>query len=238
MRIAMWSGPCNISTAMMYAFSARGDCDVVDEPFYASYLHLTGLDHPMRDEIIASQPTDPGDVIKTLTVPGSNGHAHAYHKHMTQHMIADVPRDWIHDFTNVFLIRHPARVIASYASKRENPTLDDIGFRQQAEIFENVRGDGAVVIDSSDIRQNPRATLEALCDRIGLCFTEKMLSWPKGGHPADGVWAAHWYSAVWNSTGFGAPEGPVPEVLEPLSDVLHQAMPYYEALFDNRLGAG
>ncbi|MEM9239064.1 MAG: HAD family hydrolase [Pseudomonadota bacterium] len=231
MRIAMWSGPRNISTAMMYAFAARCDCEVVDEPFYASYLHLTGLHHPMREEIIASQPIDPKDVIETLERPAAA--KHSYHKHMSQHMIDDVPRDWIHGFKNVFLIRHPARVIASYAAKRENPTLEDIGFRQQAELYDEV-SDG-VVIDGSDIRRNPPAALEALCDAVGLTYTEKMLSWPKGGHPADGVWASHWYGVVWESTGFGNPEGPMPAVPDALSGVLDEAMPYYEHLRANTL---
>ncbi|MEL6119912.1 MAG: HAD family hydrolase [Pseudomonadota bacterium] len=236
MRIAMWSGPRNISTAMMYAFAARGDCDVVDEPFYAAYLHATGLDHPMRDEIIASQPIDACDVITNLQVLSAQ--PHSYHKHMSQHMIAGIARDWISGFKNVFLIRHPARVIASYAAKRENPTLDDIGFRQQAEIFDQVQDDGAVVIDSSDIRRNPRGALEALCDALDIGFTEKMLSWPEGGHPADGVWAKHWYGAVWTSTGFGEPEGPMPDVPESLYQVLQASMPYYEKLKKNGLYVG
>ncbi|MEM7597790.1 MAG: HAD family hydrolase [Pseudomonadota bacterium] len=238
MRIAMWSGPRNISTAMMYAFAARGDCEVVDEPFYASYLHLTGIDHPLREEIIASQPIDPVDVITNITGPISHGFAHSYHKHMTQHMIPDVPRDWINGFQNVFLIRHPARVIASYAVKRENPTLKDIGFPQQAAIFEQVRADRAVVVDSVDIRQNPRHALAALCEAIGLNFSESMLSWPKGGHPADGIWAKHWYGAVWNSTGFGDPEGPLPDVPDDLSHILQEAMPYYDYLRKNSLYIG
>ncbi len=232
MRIAMWSGPRNISTAMMYAFAARGDCEVVDEPFYAAYLTLTGLEHPMREEIIASQPTDPEDVIKNLEAPAPS--LHSYHKHMSQHMVPDVPRDWIRGFKNVFLIRHPARVIASYAAKRENPTLDDIGFRQQAEIFEAVKDD-AVVIDSSDIRRDPPTALRALCDAIGLSFTDRMLSWPKGGHPSDGVWASHWYGAVWKSTGFGEAEGPMPDLADALSDVYHAAMPFYEEMRQNTL---
>ena len=232
MRIAMWSGPRNLSTAMMYAFAARGDCAVVDEPFYAAYLAKTGLTHPMRGEILAAQPQEPEAVVAQLcgSIPGDM--PHFYQKHMTQHMIDGVPRDWMRGVQNVFLIRHPARVIASYAAKRENPTLDDIGFRQQAELFDLVRGWGQrpVVIDSHDIRADPRGALERLCGAIGLEFTENMLSWPKGGHEDDGVWAPHWYGAVWKSTGFAAPEGPLPEVPEPLQPVLAAAMPYYRRM--------
>lgn len=232
MKIAMWSGPRNLSTAMMYAFGARTDCAVVDEPFYAAYLALTGLKHPMRDEILASQSRDP-DVVATR-LSGSNPGARPfwYQKHMTQHMIAGVPRDWMSKVRNVFLIRHPARVIASYAAKRENPTLDDIGFWQQAELFDEVRQNGGnpVVIDSHDIRDDPAAMLEKLCDAIGVPWSPHMLTWPQGGHKDDGVWAAHWYGSVWKSKGFAGPEGPLPEVPKNLQPILDAALPHYEKL--------
>ncbi len=232
MRIAMWSGPRNLSTAMMYSFGARADCAVVDEPFYAAYLKLTGLDHPMRQDILSSQPQDPIKVSDTLTGPTPGARPFWYQKHMTQHMIPGVPRDWMREVHNVFLIRHPARVIASYAAKRENPTLDDIGFWQQAELFDVVQGWGGdpVVIDSHDIRDDPAGMLERLCDRIGMPFSPNMLSWPPGGHPQDGVWASHWYGAVWRSTGFAGPEGKLPEVPEQLQTVLEAAVPFYEKM--------
>ncbi|UWQ62521.1 HAD family hydrolase [Leisingera caerulea] len=232
MRIAMWSGPRNLSTAMMYAFGNRGDCAVVDEPFYAAYLAMTGLDHPMRSEILDSQPQDPETVAEALLGPVPGTMPHYYQKHMTQHMIPGVPRDWMREAVNVFLIRHPARVIASYAAKRENPTLEDIGFRQQAELFELARGWGQmpVVMDCHDIRENPAVKLEQLCEAIGIPYSPKMLSWPKGGHKDDGVWAEHWYGAVWNSTGFAGAEGPLPEVPEELQPVLQAAMPYYKQM--------
>ncbi|WP_411351814.1 HAD family hydrolase [Leisingera aquaemixtae] len=232
MRIAMWSGPRNLSTAMMYAFGNRGDCAVVDEPFYAAYLAMTGLDHPMRSEILDSQPQDPEAVAKALLGPVPGAKPYYYQKHMTQHMIPGVPRDWMREAVNVFLIRHPARVIASYAAKRENPTLEDIGFRQQAELFDLVRswGQTPVVVDSHDIRENPAAKLEQLCDAIGIPYSPKMLSWPKGGHKDDGVWAEHWYGAVWSSTGFAGAEGPLPDVPDALQPVQQAAMPYYEQM--------
>ncbi|EDZ45912.1 conserved hypothetical protein [Rhodobacterales bacterium Y4I] len=232
MRIAMWSGPRNLSTAMMYAFGNRGDCAVVDEPFYAAYLAMTGLDHPMRSEILDSQPQNPEAVAKALLGPVPGAKPYYYQKHMTQHMIPGVPRDWMREAVNVFLIRHPARVIASYAAKRENPTLEDIGFRQQAELFDLVRswGQTPVVVDSHDIRENPAAKLEQLCDAIGIPYSPKMLNWPKGGHKDDGVWAEHWYGAVWNSTGFAGAEGPLPDVPDALQPVLQAALPYYEQM--------
>ena len=232
MKIAMWSGPRNLSTAMMYSFGNRPDCAVVDEPFYAAYLAMTDIDHPMRDDILASQPQDPQAVAASLIGTNPAQKTHFYQKHMTQHMIDGVPRDWMRDVVNVFLIRHPARVIASYGAKRENPTLDDIGFRQQAELFDLVKswGQTPIVIDSHDIREDPEGMLRKLCHHIGLEFLPEMLSWPEGGHKDDGVWASHWYGAVWKSTGFAGAEGPLPEVEKGLLDVLEAALPFYEKM--------
>jgi len=236
MRIAMWSGPRNLSTAMMYSFGARKDCDVIDEPFYGAYLALTGLEHPMRHAIMESQPLDPHAVVARLTAPIPEGRVE-YQKHMSQHMIESVPRDWLGQLRNIFLIRHPARVIASYSAKRENPTLDDIGFRQQAELYEIATelGDDPVVVDSHDIRDDPEGMLQKLCASIGLEFEPSMLSWPVGGHPADGIWASHWYGAVHRSTEFAGAEGPLPEVVGPLKSVLDAALPYYEMLRANKI---
>lgn len=236
-RIAMWSGPRNLSTAMMYAFGNRADCHVVDEPFYATYLRLTGLDHPMRDEILASQSQDSDEVISKLIGPITGEGALFYQKHMSQHMIEGIGRDWISEVTNVFLIRHPARVIASYAAKRENPTLEDIGFRQQVELFELARslGQAPIVVDSFDIRTDPKQTLRRLCAALGIDFDPAMLTWPKGGHPADGVWASHWYGAVHRSTGFAGAEGPLPTVPDNLQRVGDEALRYYNLLKKHRI---
>ncbi|MBD3678210.1 MAG: HAD family hydrolase [Rhodobacteraceae bacterium] len=232
MKIAMWSGPRNLSTAMMYAFGNRADCAVVDEPFYAAYLAKTGLDHPMREAVIASQPTDPAEVVAGLlgSVPG--GKTHFYQKHMAQHMIPGMPRDWMREVTNVFLIRHPARVVASFSAKYESPVLEDLGFLQQAELYEEQRAAGqeSVVVDSADIRDNPQEMLEKLCGAIGISFDPAMLSWPEGGHSDDGVWAAHWYGAVHRSTGFAGPEGALPDLSGAAADLARAAMPSYEKL--------
>ena len=237
MRIAMWSGPRNLSTAMMYAFGNRADFHVVDEPFYAAYLARTGLGHPMRDAILAAQPADPAQVVAALTGPIPGGRRHAYHKHMTQHMIPGIPRDWMRDMVNVFLIRHPARVVASFGAKYENPTLEDIGFVQQAALFDQVIAEGgrATVIDSADIRADPEAMLRRLCESIGLEWDPAMLHWPAGGHPADGVWAAHWYGAVHRSTGFAGPEGPLPELTGPLAELSAAALPSFLRLNAHRI---
>jgi hypothetical protein len=232
MHIAMWSGPRNLSTAMMYAFAARGDCAVVDEPFYAAYLAKTGLDHPMRDAILAAQPQNPTAVIEQLLGPVPAQKAHFYQKHMAQHMIPGIPRDWVPGVVNVFLIRHPARVAASFSAKYDNPTLADIGFVQQVELYEQLvaEGQSPVVIDSADIRRDPSTMLQRLCVAIGLDWTPAMLAWPRGGHPDDGVWAAHWYGAVHDSTGFAPAEGPPPALDGPRVALAEAAMPAYERL--------
>ena len=238
MRIAMWSGPRNLSTAMMYAFAARGDCAVVDEPFYAAYLAATGLAHPMQQEVIASQSTDPLQVAADCIGPIPQGQSLFYQKHMTLHMIPGFPRDFMRDLTNVFLIRHPARVVASYAKKREGPTLADIGFQQQAQLFDQIAdqlGHAPLVIDSADIRANPARALSGLCAALGISFTEKMLHWPAGPKPYDGIWAPHWYNAVHRSTGFEDPEAALPDLAKHYADLVDQALPYYEKLTAHKL---
>ncbi|MFV2034768.1 MAG: HAD family hydrolase [Halocynthiibacter sp.] len=237
MRIAMWSGPRNLSTALMYAFGNRADFAVVDEPFYAAYLAKTGIIHPMRSEILAAQPNDPAEVIDGILGPVPAQKAHFYQKHMAQHMVASVDRGWMAQVTNVFLIRHPARVVASYAAKREGPGPDDIGFWQQAELFDEVRarGNAPLVIDSHDIRENPERTLRALCKAVGLRFDPVMLVWQAGGHKDDGAWAAHWYGAVHQSCGFAGPEGGLPALSGDYASLAKQALPHYEYLRRFRL---
>ena len=221
MKIAMWSGPRNLSTAMMYAFAARNDFAVMDEPFYAPYLAATGVDHPMANEIIAAHETDPKRVALTCHTGGVQ---HVYMKHMPHHMLEGFPMAWAQDCVNIHLIRHPARVIASYAAKREAPTLEDIGFVRQAEVFDQL---GGIVIDGTDIRADPDTMLRKLCDAIGLAFDPSMLSWPAGPRPEDGIWAKHWYGAVHKSTGFAGAEGDLPIVSPDLEPVLQAALPHY-----------
>jgi hypothetical protein len=229
MRIAMWSGPRNLSTAMMYSFGARADCEALDEPFYAAYLKATGLEHPMRDEVLAAQEQDPQKVPDRFVQDGTR---HLYMKHMAQHMIDGFPLEWAEDCVNIHLIRHPARVIASYNAKREAPTLADVGFAQQVTLFERL---GGLIIDSADIRANPEAMLRKLCAAIDLPFDPAMLCWTAGPRAEDGVWAPHWYGSIHKTTGFAGPEGPLPEVDALNSEVLDAAMPYYERLRGLRL---
>lgn len=237
-RIAMWSGPRNLSTALMYSFAARGDCTVWDEPFYAAYLKATGIPHPMAAEVIAAGVPDPAQVAEACLGPIPQAQRLFYQKHMTLHMIPEFDRGFMKGLTNVFLIRHPARVVASYSKKRESPTLADLGFVQQAELFDEVSGwlgHAPTVIDSADIRADPRQALTGLCARLGIAFTEKMLRWPAGPKQYDGVWAPHWYNAVHTSTGFDAPEGPLPALPPEFQRLVDQAMPYYERLVAYRM---
>jgi Sulfotransferase domain len=233
MNIAMWSGPRNLSTALMYAFASRADCTVWDEPFYAAYLAETGIDHPMRDEVIAAGIADPAGVAARCIGPNPDGRPLWYQKHMTLHMVPSFQRGFMRDLTNAFLIRHPARVVDSYSKKRESPTLADLGFLQQAELFAQVAdmtGTAPPVISAESIRRDPRSALTRLCTVLNIPFAEAMLSWPSGPKPHDGVWAPHWYNAVHASTGFGEPEGPIPSLDAAGQRLVELAWPAYSRL--------
>jgi len=238
-RIAMWCAPRTISTALMRAWENRPDTTVIDEPFYAHYLQVTGIDHPAGDEIIASYETDWRLVASTLTEdPLPDGAAIWYQKHMAHHMLDHIELDWLDKLTNCFLIRSPVEVITSYIKVRAQPTLLDLGFPQLLRLFETVRrntGSVPPVIDSQDVLQDPGGTLTLLCEAVSVPFSEQMLSWPPGRRDSDGVWAPHWYAAVEKSTGF-APYRPKNEQLPPqLHDLLAQAQEAYQELYRFRL---
>jgi hypothetical protein len=238
-RIAMWSGPRNISTAMMRSFENRPDCAVVDEPFYAAYLAATGLEHPMRDEVLASQAQDWRTVARGLVE--DEPAAVFYQKHMTHHMLPDFGLEWMGACRNAFLIRDPAAVLASYVQKRTEVTLEDIGVVRQRELFDREAdrlGAAPPVVEGADALADPRGSLSALCAALGIPFRQEMLSWPAGPRDSDGVWAPAWYEAVERSTGFAAPErataAPLTDDLQRIADA---ARPHYEALARHRLAA-
>ncbi len=239
-RIAMWSGPRNISTAMMRSFENRPDCAVVDEPFYACYLAATGAEHPMRGEVLASQATDWRVVADALTGPVPNGRPVFYQKHMTHHMLPAIGLDWTERVRNAFLIRAPEDVLLSYHEVRGTATLDDIGVPQQRALFEREAdrlGHAPPVIDSYDVLRNPSKVLGALCAALGIAFSERMLSWPAGRRASDGVWAPAWYASVERSTGFSAPRQvtPAAKLSDDLQRVADAARGDFERLAAHRL---
>ena len=232
MKIAMWSGPRNLSSAMMYAFGNRADFASWDEPFYAPYLKTTGISHPMREAVLSAHETNADLVAARIEGAVPNGKKHWYMKHMGFHMCDGFPMSWANNCVNVHLIRHPARVIASYAAKRENPTLQDIGFKQQTEVFKRFPGP---IIDSDDIRSDPEGMLKKLCKTIELGWDPAMLSWPTGPKPYDGAWAPHWYKSVHESKGFAGREGDLPYLAGQAAVLSEQALPYYRLLESQKL---
>ncbi len=238
-RIAMWSGPRNISTAMMRAFENRADTVVWDEPFYAYYLQSSGLDHPMREAVIAAGEADDWRKVAdgcTATPLGTNRHGNLatvqYQKHMTHHMVPEIDLAWMDQVTNAFLIRSPEAVLASYHDRHTKIELRDVGFREQAELFDRVAqasGTAPVVMESDDILADPDGALRRLCTGLGISFDPAMLSWPAGKRDSDGVWAAHWYKSVEASTGLARPRPPrsLPDHLRPLAE---ECRPFYDRL--------
>jgi hypothetical protein len=238
-RIAMWSGPRNISTAMMRSWGNRPDTVVCDEPFYAHYLHATGRDHPGADEVIAAGETDWKKVVQQLTGEVPEGKSIFYQKQMTHHLLPQIERTWLAAVTNCFLIRDPRDVIVSYIKKNNDPMLEDIGFVRQAEIFDWVRAHSDAVppvIDARDVLENPRKILELLCDAIGVEFSDSMLWWPPGLRETDGIWAKHWYSEVATSTSFRSSPPRAPKPLpERLREVHEKSQEVYARLYEHRL---
>lgn len=234
LRIAMWSGPRNLSTTMMRSFGARSDTAVVDEPFYAAFLKLSGLRHPMTDEILAAHEADPRNVIAAMTgrVPG--GKSIFYQKHMIHHMVEGIPMDWLDRIErHVLLVRHPARVIASYQRKMETLSLEALGIPQQLALARQL-GD-VPVIDADRVLESPDRVLARLCAALGISFDPAMLAWPDGPRTEDGAWAPHWYDAVWASTGFGEKPGPLPELSGEAARMEKEALAVYEHLLQNHV---
>ncbi len=231
----MWSGPRNISTALMRSWENRPDTRVVDEPLYAYYLDRTGLNHPARDEVIAAGEPDWTRVVAELTAPV---HGVYYQKHMTHHLIAQLPRDWIGGLTNVLLIRDPAEVVASYVRSRSDVVAEDIGLVQQAELYDQLRaevGTAPPVIDAADFLRAPEAYLRWLCDFVDVEFTPAMLSWPAGTRDSDGVWAPYWYSAVLASTGFEPYRPRTAELRGDAREAAERSRAHYERLHAERV---
>ncbi len=240
LRIAMWSGPRNISTAMMRAWENREDTVVIDEPFYAHYLLATGAPHPGRDEVLAAQSTDAAEVAALLTGPIPRGGSIWYQKHMTQHLQPDMPLGWLDQVANCFLIREPAAVVASFTIQRPDAAAWELGFEQQARLFDHVcdrLGVAPPVIEASDVLKDPAGILGALCARLGIPFSPRMLRWPAGPRDSDGVWAPHWYATVERSTGFAPYRQHATRLNAFQRGLAEQCQAYYDRLAPHRLMA-
>lgn len=241
-RVAMWSGPRNISTALMRSWGARSDCFVSDEPLYAHYLSEIDEDkrreHPVYDEVMRSQPSDWRKVAAQLTGPIPNGNSIWYQKMMSHHLTEGMGRDWIEGLTNCFLIRDPAAMITSFIKVIENPTPEDLGLPQQVALFEwlrNEKGTTPAVIDSRDVLMDPGGMLERVCVRLGVPFDASMLAWEPGEREEDGVWAPHWYSSVYRSTGFAQYQEKHERVPERLAGVLEECNALYGILYEHKI---
>lgn len=238
LRIAMWSGPRNLSTALMRSFGNRADTWVCDEPLYAHYLATTGKAHPLAAEVIAQAETHWPTVVAALSGPAPLGRTVFYQKHMAHHLLPDVGRDWLSTLSHAFLLRRPRQMLASLAAVLPDPQLQDTGLPQQVELFEQLldeRSAAPPVIDSAELLADPRGVLSALCGALGLAFDPAMLSWAPGPRDSDGCWAPHWYGSVERSTSFGPPRrehAELPARLEPLCRTCDE---FYERLAAHRL---
>jgi hypothetical protein len=236
-RIAMWSGPRNISTAMMRSFENRPDTCVVDEPFYSYYLSKSGVQHPGTDEVLASQSTDWEEVARQVS-KGAVADSIYYQKHMTHHMLKEVDLAWTRDLIHCFLIRDPLYVVNSYVKQRPEVNADDIGTLRQLELFDQITamtGQDIPIVDSKEILLNPRSALQCLCDRLGIPFTVEMLNWPAGPRKSDGVWAKYWYQAVEASTGFEKYQEKVVDISDQQRLIAEASRAAYQAMFERRL---
>jgi hypothetical protein len=241
LRIAMWSGPRNISTALMRSWGNRPDTFVCDEPLYAHYLRATGRPHPGAEEVIRHHETDWRKVVALLTgdVPGNR--PIFYQKHMAHHLLPEIDRSWLCEVSNCFLIREPREMLTSLIRITPYPTAADTGLPQQVEIFELVRRQSGIdppVLEAKDVLDDPPRLLQLLCDRLGVDFREEMLQWTPGLRETDGIWAPHWYREVETSTSF-RPYRPKSDPLpEEFADLYAECRGYYERLYRHRLRAG
>jgi len=232
LRINLWSSPRNISTAMMYSFAQREDMSVIDEPLYAHYLTHTDSQalHPATSEILGSQENDGKKVVSEM-LHGKYSTPYALFKQMTHHLI-HLEESFLFQMKNVLLIRDPRRIIASYAKVIPNPTIQDIGVKMQAELFEKLQQKNALnaIVDTKQVLLNPEKVLGSLCDKLEIPFSKKMLQWQAGARQEDGIWAPHWYTNVHSSTGFQPYVEKEVQLSDELEKLADECAPYYELL--------
>ncbi len=235
--ICLWSGPRNVSTALMYSFAQRADIRVVDEPLYGHYLRVSGAMHPARDEIMAAMNCDGNAVMRRLIAQqGDEPSRRLFLKHMAHHLVG-LDLGFLQETCNIFLIRNPEEMLPSLTVQLPRATLSDTGLKRQWELFESLRNSGQApaIVDSRLLLLSPKKVLQQLCKHLGLDFEPRMLHWEPGPRPEDGVWAPHWYHAVHQSSGF-APYRPKGDFPEALLELLAECKPWYERLFENAIG--
>jgi len=236
-RICLWSSPRNISTAMMYSFAQRPDAIVFDEPLYAHYLRVTGIDHPGKEEVLASQENDGEKVVQQIIL-GEYDKPVAFFKQMTHHLV-EINEDFLGKVNNILFIRDPKQIISSYAQVRSDVTMQDIGIEKQWHLFNFLKEKKyhCIVLDSNEILKAPEKVLCSLCDALEILFYKEMLHWEAGSKKEDGVWAKHWYGNVHRSTGFEkqkTSDRALPEYLEPLCN---ESKKYYDLLYQHSIKA-
>ena len=234
----MWSGPRNISTAMMRSWGSRSDTFVIDEPYYAHYLSQNDLDHPGREDVIQEGELDSGKVSQGLVNDTKESCSIYYQKHITHHLLDSIDREWMKSVVNCFLIRDPKDMIISYSKVHPDLNMHLLGLEEQNEIFEyvkNIAGEVPPVIDAKDVLMNPRDILGKFCDKIGVIFSEEMLSWSRGPRDTDGNWGKYWYKNVVNSTGFNEYKPKMEEVPDRYLDLYEGSYKLYKNLHDLRI---
>lgn len=238
-RIAMWSGPRNISTAMMRSWENRQDTAVVDEPFYACFLTASGKPHPMHDEVLASQKHNWKEVIAgQLSAPLSENEVIQYQKQMTHHMIGEIELNWFQSIRHAFLIRHPGDALHSYNEKMAQATEADLGYKRQRELYDlacSCSDTPVPIVDAKDVLTDPENILRKLTAELGVGFDSNMLAWPAGKRATDGAWADHWYNKVFESTGFIPFKEKRYTLPVEQNELVSECMPHYEYLHKRRL---
>ena len=236
-KIAMWSGPRNISTALMRSFENRADTFVTDEPFYAHYLHKTGINHPYRKEVMADGNTDWNSAVDEITGPIPVGKTVWYQKHMAQHNFPDCDMKWVEKLINCILIRHPQEVMLSYSKKYEITSISQLGYPQQIDLYKLLTNLGSppVILDAGDVLKNPDRVLRLLCRQLGILFYDEMLSWPAGKRKSDGIWGRHWYGSVEASTSFHPYAEKTGNLPSKYQDIYARSLDSYQQLYPHRI---
>ena len=229
MIVACWSGPRNISTALMRSWSSRSDTFVTDEPFYAYYLSETKLKHPMHMEIINKYSTDYIKIVNYLNSKTPDGKKIWYQKHMAHHILNLNDIEWITNFENCILLRHPKEVISSYSNKNKLNSFEELGYRQQYEIIKLLKkkNKSFIIIDSSELLQNPAKVLGTWCKKINIKYEQSMLNWKKGNHINDGIWWKSWYDNVIKTTGFQKYKKKDINIESEYDSIYNESMKYY-----------